>query len=169
MRGDVSSQRRAVAAVADAVSVALPGGHEPGVELRGNLLPRMDADVPRKHGVQHKGVLFRGNGAFRVKVKRLSTCVNARVRAAGSGNGDGFSRGTGEGFFQHLLHGKCVQLPLPARIVRAVVFHGAEDAPHTRYPSSTIRPTNAAMMRQAYRSLLVNFSTRRRVRPSPPR
>ena len=169
MGAQVAPQGGAMAAVANAVGIALAAGEKPCVEVRGHLPPLMHPDVPGKHGIEHEGIFLRGDGGVRVKMEGLTQGMHPGIRAAGAGDGHRRTGGPGEGLLQHLLHRQAVELALPARVGGAVVFHGAEYAPHTTRPSTTINPTNAAMTRLAYRSARVSLSTRSRVRPSPPR
>ena len=164
----VASQGTALAGVHHAVGILFAAGHEPCMKARRYLPPRLHADIRRKHGVEHKGILLRGNGGFRIEVQGLPPGMHPRVGAAGAGDGNGRTAGAGEGLLQHLLHRQAVQLPLPPRIVRTVVFHGQQHPPHSKSPSATISRISPAMAAQASRSFRWILSTRSRVRFSPP-
>ena len=84
------------------------------------------AHIGRQHGVEHKGKLFRRDGAVIVKMRALAGGVHARVRAAGPPYGGFAPRGAGERALQFLLNRAQPGLPLPAVKGRAVVLDGQQ-------------------------------------------
>ena len=149
------------------------------MEALRHLTAGMDTYIPGQHGIEHKGVFLRRNPALRIKVDSLPQGVNC-ICPGGAGDDDAFLRGFLQCFLQYLLYSQTVDLPLPAGIIRAVIFDGQQDAFHANSPFSafqtgsvrwlsvrTSRISNA-IPAAAYQSFFVIFSTRSRVRFSPP-
>ena len=79
-------------------------------------------------------------------MRALAEGVDARVGAAGPEKHGLFPHQFGNGLLRHLLHGEGVFLPLPAGVIRAVVFEGEQDS-HQNTPSalnSAITATSAS-------------------------
>ena len=95
--------------------------------------------------------------------------MHARVRAARARDRVRLPRKAKQRLFHHLLHGERVFLPLPAGIVRAIVFDGQLHAHQISPRTSTTHAMSAASVKNAIRSMRAYFSTFMRVRPVPPR
>ena len=65
-----------------------------------------------------------GNKFFRMKITSETVRVDARIGTAAAENSYVFSEKGGCGFFNLLLYGNCVFLPLPSMIGGAVILNG---------------------------------------------
>ena len=128
----------------------------------------MHPDIRRQQIVQNKREFIRRNSAVRIKMDHLPQRVHPRVGTGGAGDGDRMAAGFFQGFLQHLLDRQTGDLALPAGVTGSVIFHSQENTLHSSTPSSTTRAISSSMAPRARPSFRVSFSTRMRVRPSPP-
>ena len=118
-------QREVGAAADDPVDVAAPCGVKAGVEFGRGVLGFKDGDgVRAEMGVERVAHLSGGERLQEIDVRDLPESVDAGVGAPRAGDDGGLAVERERGFFQRLLHGAGVVLPLPAGVPCAVVFDG---------------------------------------------
>ena len=164
----IAAKRASVTRIPDPVGIGFSGGQKAGVKIRRNLPAFQHADIRRKHGVQNKGIFFRRNRAGRIKMNLLVQRMDAGISPGSAGYRNRMSAGGRKRLLDYLLDSQAVDLPLPAGIGGAVIFHCEQNPLQRNIPSSMTSASSTAITPQAIQSFLVIFSTRRRVRPFPP-
>ena len=169
MRMRIAQNRAGMRVVENRVAIPLALRAEAGVKILRHSPGIANAHIGGQHRIERIGVFFRWNAALRVEMRHLSKGVHARVRAARARDRVRLPRKAKQRLFHHLLHGERVFLPLPAGIVRAIVFDGQLHAHQISPRTSTTHAMSAASVKNAIRSMRAYFSTFMRVRPVPPR
>ena len=103
------------------------------MERRRHLLGLLQPNVLGQKIVYGIGQLFRGDAGLPVKVEHLASGMNPGIGAAGAMDGDRASQQLRKGLLNLLLYRGRVLLPLPATVLRTVVFTDSP-VPHATAP-----------------------------------
>ena len=118
----------------DAVAVKLGGRRESRIEAVSGFLHREDANIIRSGGaqigIQRLLQVVDRNGIGELEAGHLTERVHARVGAAGSRDNHVAAFDRRKRFFEHLLHGTRIRLPLEPGEVGAVVGDRDPDSAH---------------------------------------
>ena len=117
----VARKRIRLRRIPDAVLVFFPAGVLAGVKTRLRFFGTQRPDIFRQDTVQRPRQVRGGNRPLCGKGNHLAAGMHPRIRPAAAGNGYRFAANAGQFFFQNLLYGYFLRLPLEAEIVASVV------------------------------------------------